>query len=519
LKKRAAATARSGALFASGHDRDATGESMHRREFTFAGMYGLAALTPLFSRRLDAVARIAANGASQSDQKTRADFTADHGRPPLAQRAFVSETVENTIAATKARIPNPQLATLFENCYPNTLDTTVRFTERNGRPDTFIITGDIPAMWLRDSSAQVWPYLPLAKTDARLQSLFRGLIHRQAACILLDAYANAFYSTPRTGIFAHDLTEMRPGVHERKWEVDSLCYCMRLASGYWSMTGDTEPFDEQWHRAARRVVAVLREQQRLHGDGPYRFQRLTTSFYDNAPNDGLGNPSRKIGLIHSAFRPSDDACLLPFLVPSNLFAVVSLRQLHRLAVEVLRDNRLGDDAASLADEVDRELRSHAIVNHPNHGKIYAYEIDGMGNSLLMDDANVPSLLSLPYLGCCKADDPVYQQTRAFVLSDDNPFFFRGSVGEGIGGPHEGPEMIWPLSIIMRAMTSQDDREIEHCLRMLIKSSAGTGFLHESFNENDPHKFTRPWFAWCNSAFGELILNLAGTKPETLNNTA
>lgn len=491
---------------------------MHRRDFTFRGMYGLVALAPL-SRHVDAVSRIAAESTEQNDQRTSITFAANNGRPPVAQRAFVSEAVEDAIAETKAAIANPRLAELFENCFPNTLDTTVQFAERNGTPDTFIITGDIPAMWLRDSSAQAHPYLPLAKKDENLQKLFRGLIHRQAACILLDAYANAFYSTPRTGPFAHDLTEMRPGVHERKWEIDSLCYPIRLASGYWVTTGDAEPFDVSWRRAARRIVAVFREQQRLHGNGPYRFQRLTTMFYDNSPNSGLGNPSRKIGLVHSAFRPSDDACLLPFLVPSNLFAVASLRQLHRLAVEALDDNQLADDAAALADQMDHALREHAIVNHPTHGRIYAYEIDGMGNALLMDDANVPSLLALPYLGCCAVDDPVYQQTRAFALSGDNPFFFRGTAGEGIGGPHEGPGNIWPLSLIVRAMTSQEDGEIETCLSTLIASSAGTGFMHETFDENDPHKFTRPWFAWCNSAFGELILTLAGTKPALLRKFA
>jgi hypothetical protein len=475
-------------------------------------MYGLASLSPL-SKRLESASRIAAAG---TERNTGTGFAANNGRPPLARRAFVSEAVENTIAEIKTRIANPQLATLFENCYPNTLDTTVQFSEHNGKADTFVITGDIPAMWLRDSSAQIHPYLPLAKSDAKLRGLFRGLIHRQANCILLDAYANAFYASDRVGPFSRDLTEMRPGVHERKWEIDSLCYPIRLASGYWTSTGDTEPFDENWHGAARRIVAVFREQQRLNGDGPYRFQRLTTSFYDNSPNRGLGNPTRKIGLVHSAFRPSDDACLLPFLVPSNLFAVLSLRQLQQLAVEVYRDNQLGEDAGRLADEMDRALRSNAIVDHPNHGKIYAYEIDGMGNSLLMDDANVPSLLSLPYLGCCAIDEPIYRQTRAFALSSDNPFFSRGSV-EGIGSPHTGPGPIWPLSIIMRALTSEDDREIGSCLRMLIDSSAGTGFMHESFDANDPRKFTRPWFAWCNSAFGELIVSLARTRPATLKN--
>lgn len=483
---------------------------MDRRRFTFAGLYGLAALAPL-PRRLAGIPAV------EADHSTPSSFAANHGRPPVSERAFVSEAVENTIADLKTKIRNPDLAALFENCYPNTLDTTVQVAERNGKPDTFVITGDIAAMWLRDSSAQVQPYLPLAAKDEKLRRLLQGLIHRQASCIQLDAYANAYYATARTGEFSSDLTEMRPGVHERKWEIDSLCYCIRLAYRYWKTTGDTAPLDNNWHQAARRIVAVFREQQRLSGDGPYRFQRLTTNFYDNSPNRGLGNPTRKVGLLHSAFRPSDDACLFPFLVPSNLFAAVSLRQLQQLAQQVFHDNQLADNAAELGDTLQAALRRHAIVSHARYGNIYAFEIDGLGNSLLMDDANIPSLLALPWLGCCAADDPVYRQTRAFVLSEDNPFFFRGAA-EGIGSPHVGPGKIWPLSIIMRAMTSDSDDEIRACLRMLVVSSAATGFMHESFDANDPGKYTRPWFAWCNSAFGELILTLSRTRPAILETT-
>jgi meiotically up-regulated gene 157 (Mug157) protein len=490
------------------------GEAMNRREFTLAGVFGLSALSSV-TRGLGSTALCTEPGTGHPGKIPAGEFAANAGRPPLSQRAFVSEAVENTLRDVKSRIRSPQLATLFENCYPNTLDTTVHISERRGKPDTFVITGDIAAMWLRDSSAQVQPYLPLAVRDSGLRRLFGGLIHRQASCILLDAYANAFYSsTNRVGPFAHDLTDMRPGVHERKWEVDSLCYPVSLGYRYWKTTGDTDPLDDEWRRAATRVVAVFREQQRLKGDGPYRFQRLTTMFYDNSPNRGLGNPTRKIGLVHAAFRPSDDACLFPFLIPANLFAAVALRQLHSMASEIFHDQLLADDAAQLAEEIDRAVGENAVVDHRNFGTIYAYEIDGMGNALMMDDANVPSLLSLPYLGCCAADDPLYRRTRAFVLSESNPFFCRGVV-EGIGSPHVGPGKIWPLSIIMRAMTTDDDKEIEACLRALIVSAAGTGFMHESFDAWDPLVFTRPWFAWCNSAFGELIVTLSRTKPHLL----
>lgn len=483
---------------------------MNRRQFTFGSVSALAAF-PSFDS-LQALGQIGPE-RSDNDGVSEPGFT-PQGRPAVAQRTFVSESIENQIAQVKSAIRNPQLATLFENCYPNTLDTTVRVSESMGKPDTFIITGDIPAMWLRDSSAQVLPYVPLAPKDKRLQVLFRGLIHRQAKCILLDAYANAFYHGKQTGPFAKDLTEMRPGVHERKWEVDSLCYPIRVAYRYWRSTGDAEALDQDWHMAAKRIVATFREQQRIKGDGSYRFQRLTTSFYDNSPNAGLGNPTAKVGLLHSAFRPSDDACLFPFLVPSNLFAVTSLQQLRQIASSVFHDPQLADDSARLAEELQEALQKYAVFNHSKYGKIYAYEVDGFGNALLMDDANVPSLLSLPYLGCCSRENDTYMQTRAFVLSDDNPYFFRG-VAEGIGGPHIGPHMIWPLSIIVRALTSPDEKEIESCLRMLLATTGGAAFMHESFDADDPSKFTRPWFAWCNSLFGELIIYIYETHPQVL----
>jgi len=488
---------------------------MNRRQFSLGSMAALAGLVPAtnhleaFGQPVPAHADVVVKSAPRPAQPA--------GRPPAEQRAFVSTAVEDVIAEVKQKIGNQQLATLFENCYPNTLDTTVQFSVRNGKPDTFVITGDIPAMWLRDSTAQVLPYLDLASKDTKLQNLFKGLIHRQADCIRLDAYANAFYATNKTSEFVTDLTEMRPGVHERKWEIDSLCYPIRLAYKYWRTTGDSEPLDENWHQAARRIMVIFREQQRLKNDGPYRFQRLTTMFYDNSPNRGLGNPTRKIGLLHSAFRPSDDACLLPFLIPSNMFAIVSLRQLQHLAINVLKDQDLAGDAARLADELHAAIEKNAVVNHSAHGRIYAYEIDGFGNSLLMDDANVPSLLSLPYLGCCEIEDATYQRTRAFILSDDNPYFFRG-VAEGIGGAHVGPGMIWPLSIIMQALTSRDSNEIAHCLRMLMDTNAGTGFMHESFDAKDPSNYTRAWFAWCNSLFGELVVRVAASYPAILEGT-
>lgn len=436
-------------------------------------------------------------------------------RPPAGERRFRSEAVEAAIGAVRRDVADPELAWLFENCFPNTLDTTVRFSERGGRPDTFVITGDIEAMWLRDSSAQVWPYLPLAKNDEPLRRLLEGVVRRQTRCILIDPYANAFNDGPSGSEWEKDRTAMKPELHERKWEIDSLCYPVRLAHGYWKATGDASVFDAEWREAARTIVRTFREQQRKDGDGPYRFERVTARATDTLPLDGLGFPTRRVGLVHSAFRPSDDACVLPFLVPSNLFAVVSLRQLARIAGEVVRDDALASASRSLADEVADALDAHATAAHPRAGRVWAYEVDGFGNALFMDDANVPSLLSLPYLGACAADDPLYRRTRALVLSDDNPYFFRGRAAEGIGGPHAGLGMIWPLALTMRALTSADDGEIQASLRALRDTHAGTGFMHESFDRDDASRFTRKWFAWANTLFGELVLKVRAERPALL----
>jgi meiotically up-regulated gene 157 (Mug157) protein len=435
-------------------------------------------------------------------------------RPPVRERRFTSPAVEATIAAVRREVADPELGWLFESCFPNTLDTTVHFAEKDGRPDTFVITGDIEAMWLRDSSAQVWPYLPLAKEDPALQRLLAGVVRRQTACILIDPYANAFNEGPKGSEWAKDLTDMKPELHERKWEIDSLCYPVRLAHGYWRTTGDASVFDADWRAAAAAILRTFREQQQ-DGPGPYSFRRTTSVAYDTSPLGGYGNPTRKVGLVHSAFRPSDDACVLPFLVPSNLFAVVSLRQLAEIAETVTKDAAFALECRTLADEVAAALTLHALVSHPRHGTVWAYEVDGFGNALFMDDANVPSLLSLPYLGCGTAADPAYVRTRRLVLSEDNPYFFRGKAAEGVGGPHVGLQMIWPLGISMRALTSSNDAEILSCLRALKRTHAGTGFMHESFDQDDPSRFTRKWFAWANTLFGELVLRVRAERPHLL----
>lgn len=445
-----------------------------------------------------------------------AENTEESKRPKPADRRFSSGAVEHFIEQTRARIGDPELAAMFANCFPNTLDTTVEPGQFEGKPDTAVITGDIPAMWLRDSSAQVWPYLPLAAKDEPLRALIEGVIRRQARCILIDPYANAFMAdlnAPPLEWSRKDKTDLKQGVGERKWEVDSLCYPIRLAHGYWKQTGDTRPFDTRWQQAMTLTVQTLTVQQRRHGEGPYHFQRESFISTETLPADGYGNPVKPVGLIASGFRPSDDACIFPFLVPSNLFAVTSLRQLAEMANAILHDTTLANQAHSLAAEVESALQQHAIAQTPE-GTIWAYEVDGFGSQLLMDDANVPSLLGLPYLAS-SPDAALYARTRKFVWSENNPWFFRGTAGEGIGGPHIGKDMIWPMSQTIYALTSNSDDEIRKALAMIKASSAGAGFIHESYFKDDPKKFTRAWFAWANTLFGEWMATLAVRKPELL----
>jgi hypothetical protein len=478
-------------------------EQPSRREFLKRTGIAAAGMSALGARFLDAAPAL---HVSQFESR----------RPKPEDRKFRSGAVESKIREVKSAIADRELGWLFENCYPNTLDTTVDFTTDNNRiPDTFVITGDIEAMWLRDSSAQVWPYLAVAREDVMLRRLLAGVINRQTRCILIDPYANAFNREPGESPWKDDLTDMKPELHERKWEVDSLCYPIRLAHRYWRTTGDTTPFGVAWQRAMQLVVQTFREQQRKRGRGPYKFQRVTGWQTDTVAGAGYGNPIRPVGLICSIFRPSDDATIFPFLIPSNLFAVTSLRQLAELYAVVTGDGAFEAECRALADEVETAIGRYAHIEHDHYGTIFPYEVDGFGNRLYMDDANIPSLLSLPYLGCCDRDDPIYQNTRAFVLSDSNPYYFRGRAGDGIGSPHVGLGMIWPLSVIMRAMTSNDDTEISDCLQILKTTNAGTGFMHESFNRNDPENFTRAWFAWANTLFGELIVNLHAERPHLL----
>ncbi|TRX61894.1 glycoside hydrolase family 125 protein [Fulvivirga sp. M361] len=438
-------------------------------------------------------------------------------RPEMEERNFTSPAVEHKIEQVKKRIKNEELAWMFENCYPNTLDTTVDFEYIDGKPDTFIITGDIDVMWLRDSTAQVWPYFELIDRDERLKELFRGLINRQAKCVLLDFCANTSYKgkhkvSERKG----DKLKIATGVSESKWEIDSLCYFIRLSYRYYELTGDRSAFDESWDQAMRLVLRTFQKKQRK-GD-------TTSSFFERSQGKrtlslryrGKGSPSNPIGLIASAFRPSGDGCMYPFCIPSNLFAVEALGQLSEMYIEVMGNRKFADECMCMGKEVREALDHHAVAEHLNYGKIYAYKVDSYGNKLFPDDPNVLSLISLKYLLSKENyDSNVYFNTRRYLLSNDHRYSFKGKVAEGWGGPHTGLYTIRPMGIILRAMTSEDDEEIMICLKTLIKMHDGSGFMHETFHKDDASGFPRSWFARTNTLFGEMILRLSTQKPKLL----
>ncbi|MBR6790289.1 MAG: glycoside hydrolase family 125 protein [Oscillospiraceae bacterium] len=407
--------------------------------------------------------------------------------------------------ADKVFAGQPKLLRTFKNAFVSTIDTTVR---RLDDGDSFVITGDIPAMWLRDSSAQVRHYLPFVKEDTELAAIIEGLIHRQAKCILLDPYANAFNEKPDGARWAEDLTVHKKQVWERKYEVDSLCYPVQPAYLYWKQSGSDRIFTPELHNALAAVVRTFKTEQRHFENSTYTFIRpeefsggLET---ETLQNDGKGMPVNYTGMTWSGFRPSDDACTFNYLVPSNMFAVVILGYLAEMAEAGFGDSILAVDAKKLRGEIDFGIRHYAVYRHPVFGQIYAYETDGFGNYNLMDDANVPSLLSIPYLGYRPADDPIYLNTRRFVLSSENPYFWEGTAAKGIGSPHTPKNYIWHIALSMQGLTSSDPAEAKEMIDLILSTDGGRELMHEGFDADNPANFTREWFAWSNSLFAELV---------------
>lgn len=420
-------------------------------------------------------------------------------------RAIDALPLSETLATVEHKLASldPRLVPLFCACYPNTLTTTVQSLADG---TTFVITGDIPAMWLRDSSVQVRPYCALAAEHSDIRQMLVGLIRRQAFYLLIDPYANAFNREPNGNGHHADRTRMSPWVWERKFELDSLCYPVQLCWDYWTATGDRAPFDATVHQAFKVIIETLRTEQHHDTRSNYTFEREDVLLpSDTLPFGGKGTRTNFTGMVWSGFRPSDDACKFGYHLPSNMFATVILDHIAELAELIYQDGTLAADARQLKAEIGFGIQTYGIVDHPRFGKIYAYETDGFGNYNLMDDANVPNLLSMPYLGYCAPDDPLYLQTRAFVLSEDNPTYHCGRYARGIGSPHTPGGYVWHLGLIMQGMTATDKAEQREVLEMILATTAGTNLMHEGFDPDAPERYTRPWFAWANSLFSEFVI--------------
>ena len=381
----------------------------------------------------------------------------------------------------------------------------------------FVITGDIPAMWLRDSTTQLTPYLRFLADCPPLAALVAGVVRRQLACLDHDPYANAFNDGPTGAHYDPDDVCDDPHVWEQKYEVDSLAYPVTLAHRLWRATGSAEVLDERAHRVLRTVVDQLRAEQH-HDSSPYRFSRETRIPTETLARDGRGTPVGFTGMTWSAFRPSDDACTYGYNVPANLFAAQALRAVAEIAEEVWADTALAADARALSGELVAGVAAHGVVPAPGSeasdepggepgARVYAYEVDGLGGVLCMDDANTPSLLSLPLVAPDVLDDEVWRATRDLVLSPANPYFFSGTMAAGVGSPHTLPGRVWPIALAVEGLTGTPaDRE--RLLRVIAETDGGTGHVHESFDPSDPTEFSRPWFSWADSMFCELALAVA-----------
>ncbi|UFU03592.1 glycoside hydrolase family 125 protein [Ruania suaedae] len=423
--------------------------------------------------------------------------TLDPVPPPIAQA--IAAHVAPVTDALGRQVGERVLAALHR---------TLRETITIDGDGVFVITGDIPAMWLRDSTTQLLPYLRMVGGCAPLADLVAGVLQRQFRQLDHDPYANAFN---RTASGAHyepaDLND-DPWVWEQKYEVDSLAFPLQLAHRFWRLTGRTDHLDERARRVAATVMDQLTREQRHPELSPYRFERPGAIATETLPDGGLGSPVGYTGMTWSGFRPSDDACTFGYNVPANLTAAQALLGFAEVAEEVWSEAALAARARSLAGELTAGVAEHGTVEHPRHGRVYAYEVDGLGGVLLMDDANMPSLLSLPMLAPDVLDPQIYRATRALVLSTDNPWYFAGAAGAGIGSPHTGPDRIWPIALAVQGLTSTDPAEQRELLELIVRTDAGTGHVHESFHRDDPAVFSRPWFSWADSMFCELALQIA-----------
>ncbi|KAF2494279.1 hypothetical protein BU16DRAFT_512712 [Lophium mytilinum] len=474
-------------------------------------------------------------------------------RPSRHCRTFESPLVEKVIDDMNEKMIDKDLARIFENAFPNTLDTTVRWhvngTEKKKKKTTnwvtggkkdegkwegaqsFIVTGDINAEWLRDSTNQLAQYQPLAKKDAAIKSLILGAINTQVEYVIGSPYCNAFQPPPPSGLaptYGGGEDEVHPiyepsFVFECKYELDSIAHFLRLVNQFHDHTGSTEFLTPRWYLALDTVLDLLTHQSKPTFDektgefvrNEYTFQRRTNAGTETLSLGGVGNPlNAGTGLVRSAFRPSDDATILGFFIPANAMMAVELKRAAAM-LESAGKKKLAAILRTRGKAIEAGIWEHGVVTHKVYGEVFAFEVDGFGSSILMDDANLPSLLALPLLGFVDVSDKTYQNTRKMILEKKgNPYYLKGDYFKGIGGPHIGLQHAWPMSVLTQAMTSDDDEEIEACL-LMVKKASGLGLVHESVNVDVAGDYTRSWFAWANSVFAQTILDLASRKPELL----
>ena len=462
-----------------------------------------------------------------------------NSRPPFDKRTFHSEIINNYIESLEPKFKDKILYKIFANCYPNTLDTTIDFNEEKN--ETFIITGDIQAMWLRDSSLQIYPYLKHCEKDKKLSNMIKGLFNKQISYILLDPYANAFNKVPLKSPWIKDITykrnkegefenAMNENIWERKFELDSLMFPLFIMCKFYLYTKDNEVFTQKnFFNMLDTILKVIKKEQRGtdeedgNGGPEYYFQRNIAEPFDSL-HFGRGNPCKTCGLIKTSFRNSDDSALFSYNIPENCLLVSTFKLLIKIFNDEKMESSLKNEFKSkfqpnienIVNIVEKAIYTYGIIIDPlTNEKYFAYEVDGFGNSYFMDEPGYPNLISLPFFEFCPALDEIYINTRKRILSGRNPYFISGKYGKGCASSHSYRRYNWPLFTIMQGLTSIDKEEKENCLKMLIESAGDKYFMHESYDIDDVNKFTREWFAWANSFFGVFIDNLIETNPELI----
>jgi len=405
-------------------------------------------------------------------------------------------------------LPDSKIAKVFENCFGNTIEKTITVSDKK---TAFVITGDIPAMWLRDSSCQLRPYLFLCRDDEELSGLIEKVIWRQFDFIAKDPYANAFNDGDTGMGHQDDITDMKPFIWERKYEIDSLCFPIQLSYLFWKNSGRTAHFTEEWKKSAEIIMNVFHTEQYHMSRSDYSFERKNCRASDTLPENGKGNPVKEgIGLVWSGFRPSDDACRYGYLIPSNMFLCVVMEELAEISTDVIHDQKLADRAQAFSAEVRAAIERYAVVEEGGK-RFYAYEVDGLGNYLIMDDANLPSLLSTPYFGYAAQENDRYHNTAEIILSERNPYYYSGKCLKGIGSPHTPKGYVWDIGIAMEGLICSTKEEKERILRILVENDGGTGLMHESINCDNDRDYTREWFSWANAVFTELVMSYLGME--------